>query len=146
MHKQDQWQYPQRKHNCCICEEVIYFVYHFVCLFICLLCNKCYKKLGSLKSEVAKKSKNWVRLNYATTHHYPPPSTTSQNIYTTTHKMNHHSAKAKIYPYITSFWNCFNRFFYFENTIVLYVTEILYDKVSITSFFRLKISFTFYDI
>ena len=33
-------------------------------------------------------NKQWVRLNYATTHHHPPPSTTtqpSQNISTTTH-------------------------------------------------------------
>ena len=79
-----------------------------------------------------------VRLNYATTRHhpppakiYPPPPTTSQNIstttnhhpkpaktylppHTTTHKMDHHSVKAKIYFYITSFWHCFNSFFFYK--------------------------------
>ena len=39
-------------------------------------------------------SKQWVRLNYATTHHHPPPPTTSQNISTTTH---YHPPLAKIY-------------------------------------------------
>ena len=52
-------------------------------------------------------------------HHHPPPPTTSQNISTTTHNINHHSAKAKICSYITSFWHCFNRFFFFENKIAL---------------------------
>ena len=38
---------------------------------------------------------------------YPPPHTTSQ-------KIDHHPAKAKIYSYITSFWHCFNSFFSIE--------------------------------
>ena len=38
---------------------------------------------------------------------YPPPPTTSQ-------KMDHHPAKAKIYSCITSFWHCFNSFFFIE--------------------------------
>ena len=62
-------------------------------------------------------SKQWVRLNYATTHHHPPPPTTSQNISTTTYhhpprlttsqnisttthnhpKMDQHPVKVKIY-------------------------------------------------
>ena len=52
-----------------------------------------------------------------TTHHhlppakmYPPPPTTT----TTTQNMGHHSSEAKIYSYITSFWHCFNSFFFFE--------------------------------
>ena len=66
--------------------------------------------------------------NISTTTHYHPPPTTSQNISTTTHhrpevyppppitsqKMDHHPAKTKIYSYITSFWHCFNSFFFFE--------------------------------
>ena len=64
-------------------------------------------------------------------HHHPLRPTTSQNISTTTHyhlppakicppppttsqKMDHRPAKAKIYSYVTSFWHCFNSFFFFE--------------------------------
>ena len=52
---------------------------------------------------VVKFKNKWVRLNYATTHvqqiyiHRHPPSPT------TTPKMDHHPAKAKIYSYMTSF-------------------------------------------
>ena len=50
-----------------------------------------------------------------TTHRHPlPPLTTGQNISTTTQKMDHHPVKAKIYSCITSFWYCFNSFFFFE--------------------------------
>ena len=35
---------------------------------------------------------------------------------------------------------------FFENTLVLYVTEILCEKVLVNSFFKLKISTAFYDI
>ena len=110
----------------------------------------------------------WVRLNYATTHHHslppttihqrPSPPTTSQNISITTHhhpppakiysplptttqKMDHNQAKAKIYSYITSFW----QLLFLRNTIFLYVTEILCAKVLISLFFKFKVSTTFYD-
>ena len=60
--------------------------------------------------------------------HHPLPTTTSQNISitiprlakiypplpTTSQKVDHHPAKAKRYSYITSFWHCFNSFFFFE--------------------------------
>ena len=88
-----------------------------------------------------------------TTHHHPPPPMTIHQqpplatIYpppsTTTQKMDHHWAKAKIYSCITSFWHCFNSFVFFK---MRYVTEILCDKVLIRSFFKFKISATFYDI
>ena len=55
MHKHDRWRYPLRKRNCCI--SFLYF--EFFCLFICLFCNKCYKKSGILKYEVAANSKKW---------------------------------------------------------------------------------------
>ena len=87
------------------------------------MCNLGHKILSCSFSQ-------WARLNYATTHHHPPPPTTihqspsppttSQNISITTHhyptpakiyaplptttqKMDHNPAKAKIYSYITSF-------------------------------------------
>ena len=69
-------------------------------------------------------------------HHHPPPPTTTQ-------KEDHHPAKGKIYSNITSFWHCFNSFFFFE---IRYTTEILCDKVLISSFFKFKISTTFYGI
>ena len=64
-----------------------------------------------------------------TIHHHPRPPITSQNTSTTTRhhppldetylppqattqRMDHHSVKAKIYSYITSFWHCFNSFFF----------------------------------
>ena len=60
--------------------------------------------------------------------HHPIPTTTSQNISTTIprlakiypllpttfQKVDHHPTKAKKYSYITSFWHCFNSFFFFE--------------------------------
>ena len=60
--------------------------------------------------------------------HHPIPTTTSQNISTTilrlakiypllpttSQKVDHHPTKAKKYSYITSFWHCFNSFFFFE--------------------------------
>ena len=64
---------------------------------------------------------------------YPPPPTTSQ-------KMDHHPAKAKIYSCITSFWHCFNSFFFYRNAILLSVKEILCDKALISSFFKFQIS------
>ena len=73
----------------------------------------------------------WVRLDYATTHHDPPLSTPThhQPKYIHHHpplakkyppvpiifqKMDHHPAKAKIYPYTTSFRHYFNSFFFFK--------------------------------
>ena len=74
----------------------------------------------------------WVRLNYATTHHDPPPSTTIHHhqppakIYPPAPTSTHHQPKyiyhhtpppkkwIKIYSYITSFWHCFNSFFFYE--------------------------------
>ena len=93
-----------------------------------------------------------VRLNYATTYHHRPPPTTMhyQPKYppppTTTQSMDHHPVKANVYPYITSFWPRFSHFFSFENTIVVYLMEILCNKVLMSSFFKFKISTTFYDI
>ena len=77
----------------------------------------------------------WVRLNYATSHHHPPAPSTSQNISTSTH---HHPKNGP--PLIKS--QCISTYnllltlfltvsFFFENTIVLYKTEILCDKVVI---------------
>ena len=44
-------------------------------------------------------------LNISTaTYHYPPPAKIYPPQPTTTQKMNHHPAKAKLYPCITSFW------------------------------------------
>ena len=116
----------------------------------------------------ALKISQWARLNYTTTHHHPSPPTTihqrpsppttSHNISITTHhhpppakiysplptttqKMDHNPAKAKIYSYITSFW----QLPFLRNTIFLYVTEILCAKVLISLFFKFKVSTTFYD-
>ena len=94
-------------------------------------------------------------------HHQPPPAKTGspspttitarQYISTTTYHFPKHGpppGKGKIYPYITSFRHCFNSSF-FSNTIFLSVTEILRDKVLISSFFKFQICTTFstfYDI
>ena len=74
-------------------------------------------------------------LNYATIHHQPK-------------YIHHHLAKDNICPYIynlllTLFLTVF---FFFKNTIVLYMTEILRDKFLMSFFFRFKISATFCDI
>ena len=75
--------------------------------------------------------RKWVRINYATTHHDPPPSTTTHHhpkyinhhpppakihppLHAISQKMDHHSAKAKIYSYKTSFRHYFNSFFFFQ--------------------------------
>ena len=47
-------------------------------------------------------------------HHHPPPAIIYRPLPTTSQKMDHHSAKAKINLYITSFRHCFNSFFFFE--------------------------------
>ena len=93
-------------------------------------------------------------LSTTTTHHQPkyvhhhlPPPTTNQNTSTNTYhfpKMDHHSAKAKIY----SCRHCF-KFLFLPNAVFLSLTEVLRDKVLISSFFKIQISITFsifYDI
>ena len=82
-----------------------------------------YKKQNNLNRGVLKQPLNSrFRLNNATSHHCPPPPTTIHHHQppptkmhswqpTITQKMDHHPAKAKIYPYITSFWHCFKFFF-----------------------------------
>ena len=74
-----------------------------------------------------------------TTHHHPLPTKIYPPLTSTTQKMDHRPAKAKIYSKIASFWH----FFFLQNTIFLYVTEILWDNVLISSFFKFKISTTF---
>ena len=110
----------------------------------------------------------WVRLNYATTHHHPPsakiyspPSTITHHqpkyihhhpplatIHppppTTTQKMDYHPAKAKIYSYIAPFDIVLT--VSFSSKCNISVMEILCDKVLISSFFKFKISTTFYVI
>ena len=90
-------------------------------------------------------------------HHHPPnqnmfttihpPPTTSQ-IYppppTTTQKMDYHPAKAKIYSYIAPFDIVLT--VSFSSKCNISVMEILCDKVLISSFFKFKISTTFYVI
>ena len=49
-----------------------------------------------------------------TIHHHPLPVKIHPPLPTTSQKMDHHSAKAKIYSYVTSFWHYFNSFFFFE--------------------------------
>ena len=102
------------------------------------------------------------RLNYATIYHHPSPLTSIQNISTTTHHhlpslstsqnistTTHHHLQNEP-PISTSrnifIYNLLLSFFFFENTIVLYVMEILCDKVMITLCFKLKTSFMFYNI
>ena len=102
----------------------------------------------------------------STTHHHPPPPTTSQNIFTTIHhhppqakiypppsttippnttqKMGYHPAKAKIYSYIAPFDIVLT--VSFSSKCNISVMEILCDKVLISSFFKFKISTTFYVI
>ena len=77
-----------------------------------------------------------------TTHHHPLPTKIYPPLTSTTQKMDHRPAKVKIYSKIASFWH----FFFLQNTIFLYVTKILWDNVLISSFFKFKISTTFYDI
>ena len=85
---------------------------------------------------------NRVRLNYATIHHYPPPAKIYPLPLTTPTIIHHHPPPAKIYwpppttthhqpkyiyyctppptkwtkiySHITSFWHCFNIFFFYE--------------------------------
>ena len=47
-------------------------------------------------------------------HHHPPPAKIYLPLPTTSQKLDHQPAKAKVYSYITSFWDCFNNFFFFE--------------------------------
>ena len=47
-------------------------------------------------------------------HHHPPSAKIYPPLPTTSQKMDHHPSKAKIYSYITSFWHCFNSFFFFQ--------------------------------
>ena len=47
-------------------------------------------------------------------HHYPRPAKKYPPPPTTTQKMDHHPTKSKIYSYITSFWLCFSKFFFFK--------------------------------
>ena len=49
-----------------------------------------------------------------TLHHHLLPAKIHPSLPTTSQKMDHHPAKAKIYSYVTSFWHCFNSFFFFE--------------------------------
>ena len=77
-----------------------------------------------------------------TIQHHPPPAKIYLPLPTTSKKMDHHSAKAKIYSYITSFWHCLDSFFFLPNTLFLSVSEILCHKVLISSFFRFQISST----
>ena len=49
-----------------------------------------------------------------TIHHHPLPAKIHPPLPTTSQKMDHHPAKAKIYSYVTSFWHYFNSFFFFE--------------------------------
>ena len=68
-------------------------------------------------------------------HHYPPlpenrpPPRKSQNVF--------------IHDLLLTL---FEQFLFLRNATFLYVTEVLCDKVLISSFFKFKISTTFYDI
>ena len=96
-----------------------------------------------------------VRLNYATTHQRPPPAKIYPSPPTTHHQpkyIRHHPPQSKNGPppsqnQCISIYNLLLRlfltvYFSFKNTIVLYVT--LCNKVLISSFFKFKISTTFY--
>ena len=69
-----------------------------------------------------------------TTHHHPLPTKIYPPLTSTTQKMDHRPAKTKIYSKIASFWH----FFSLQNTIFLYVTEILWDNVWSVHFSNLK--------
>ena len=99
-----------------------------------------------------------------TTNHHSPPPDTSQNISTTTRyhtppcitthhqpkyihhylplpkKMKHHPASIFIYNLPLTF---LKQFLFLRNTILLSVTEILCDKVLISSFFKFQSSTAF---
>ena len=75
-----------------------------------------------------------------TIHHHPLPAKIHPPLPTTSQKMDHHPAKAKIYSYVTSFWHYFKQFFFLRNAILLSVKEILSDKVLISSLFKFQIS------
>ena len=47
-------------------------------------------------------------------HHHPPPAKIHPPLPTTSHKMDYHLAKTKVYSYATFFWHCFNSSFFFE--------------------------------
>ena len=47
-------------------------------------------------------------------HHHKPPAKIYPPLPTTSQRMDHHPAKARICSYITSFWHFFNSFFFFE--------------------------------
>ena len=50
-----------------------------------------------------------------TIHHHPPPAKICPPSPTnTTQKIDHHPEKTRINSNITSFWHCFNNFFFFE--------------------------------
>ena len=76
------------------------------------------------------------------THHYPRPATIHPPLSTTIQKMDYHPAKAKTYSYIASFGIVLT--VSFSSKCNISVMEILCDKVLISSFFRFKISTTFY--
>ena len=143
-------------------------VFVFVVLKISFLCKNFCLEITDDGSKISKRrpgdiifSLNGVRLNYATTHHHPPPTTISQNIFTITHhhpppakihpppptttqKMDYHPAKAKIYWYIAPFDIVLTVSFSLKYNISM--MKILFDKVLISSFFKFKISTTFYVI
>ena len=81
-----------------------------------------------------------------TAHHHPSAPTTSQNISTATYHFPKNgpppNKSQNIFIYnllLTLLWQCL----FVRNVIFLSVTEILWDKVLISSFFKFQISTTF---
>ena len=49
-----------------------------------------------------------------TIHHHPQPAKIYPPLPATSQKMDHHPTKVEVYSYISSFWQCFNSFFFFK--------------------------------
>ena len=80
---------------------------------------------------------------------YPPPPITSQNISTTTYhfpKNGPRPCKSQNTFIYNLLLTLLQQFLFLRNAIFLSVMETLRDKVLISSFFKLQISITFYDI
>ena len=74
-------------------------------------------------------------------HHHKPPAKIYPPLPTTSQRMNHHPAKARICSYITSFWYFFNSFFFFEMQY-----SFLWRRFCVIKFFKFSKFFKVFQI